>query len=121
MSTNNFRSLTLGVCVLAITAHASVSKVMAQPGDPLSGAGFVLNFDERGNSLLNGGPNPNPVVLIPGGGIQYFLPGPVLPGDVLVRGLSDISAMNNGISDLLSFSNQGCQGILTFLSLIDDN
>jgi PEP-CTERM motif-containing protein len=125
MITNSFRSLTLGVCVLAITILGSVSKVMAQPGAPLNGASFVLNFDERGKSLLNGGPNPNPVVLVAGGGIQYFLPGPVTPGQILINLSTDVvNPGSNGDSDLLTFSNAGTAanpiGVLLYESLIDD-
>jgi hypothetical protein len=101
---------------------ATVAHAQLAPGSSISGTvGFTFAFDEQGNSLLNGGPNPNTVFLMPGGGIQFTLPGPVIPGDVLVRGLSDVNPGNNGISDLLSFSNNTAnQGILTYLSLIDD-
>jgi hypothetical protein len=101
----------------AAVAHAQVA-----PGSSISGTvGFTFSFDEQGNSLLNGGPNPNLVFLMPGGGIQFTLPGPVIAGDVLVTGISDVTPGNNGISDLLSFSNNTAnQGVLTYLSLIDD-
>ncbi|HEV3136748.1 MAG TPA: PEP-CTERM sorting domain-containing protein [Pirellulales bacterium] len=126
--TSNRFSLSVGVMSLFLIAVAcgSANIALAQAPGPGSSApgtpGYTLTFDEAGNSLLNGGPNPLPVVPIPGGGIEFFLPGPVVPGDVLVRGLSDISAVNNGVSDLLSFSNNTAnQGILSYFSLIDDS
>jgi hypothetical protein len=121
-------SLSVGVMSLFLLALAcgSANFALAQPPGPGSSVagtpGFTFTFDESGDSLLNGGPNPLPVVPLPGGGIEFFLPGPVVPGDVLVRGLSDISPANNGVSDLLSFSNNTAnQGILSYFSLIDDS
>lgn len=115
------RTPALGLSVLAALALASTSMAQPAPGTPLPGVpGFTLTFDEYGNSLLNGGPNPNPVVAIAGGGLQYFLPGMVTPGDVVVRNIVDITPANPGISDLISFANIGGQGVLSFFSLIDD-
>jgi MYXO-CTERM domain-containing protein len=119
------QSTVLGLLTVVMalgTSGTAFAQPLPAPGTPLAGVpGFTIQFDEQGNSLLNGGPNPNPVTLIAGGGIEFFLPGPVTPGDVLIRGLSDISAVNNGISDLLSFSNNTAnQGILSYFSLIDD-
>ncbi len=83
--------------LLLALACGSANIALAQapgPGSSVPGTpGFTFTFDEAGTSLLNGGPNPLPVVPIPGGGIQYFLPVPVIPGDVLVKGSSDISTI----------------------------
>jgi hypothetical protein len=121
MNTNTlaFRIVLLGILILSSAATAFAQA----PGSTAAGAvGFTFTFDEYGNSLLNGGPNPLPVVFPAGGGIQYFLPQLVVPGDVVVLNSADVSPTNiAGISDLLSFSNQGNQGVLLFQSLIDDN
>lgn len=114
--------------MLSLLAFGSARNALAQPGAPLPGVpGFTLSFDEQGNSLLNGGPNPNPVIPVSGGGIQFFLPGQISPGFVLVTNpLVDTTTANpNGDTDLLTFSNQiiasgQTVGVMLFESLIDD-
>jgi hypothetical protein len=121
--------LLLFVTVLAACHLTSPRSGLAQgPGAVFPGsAGFTFTFDEKGNSLLNGGPNPNPVVFIGGGGIQYYLPTPVIPGDVLVVSPSTDSNQYGGpagYSDLLTFFNlnttAGQVGVMYYQSLIDE-
>ncbi len=126
MFTATYRTLAIRISLLALLAFAGNTTAFAQPGTPLVGTpGFTLNFDETGTSLLNGGPNPNPVVPVAGGGLQFYLPGQVSPGDVVIVAPFDINSANpHGQSDVLSFSNgPGVNGTLTgimlYQSLID--
>ncbi len=86
-----------------------------------------MDFDETGASLLNGLPNPNQVTLVSGGGIQFYLPGIVQPGQILISSSIDIDPNNpTGESDLLTFTNGpglngALTGILLFESLIDSS
>jgi hypothetical protein len=121
------RTLATGMSMVGLFAVGSLNVALAQPGStPLGAVGFTLTFDEYGNSLLNGGPNPNPVVQVAGGGLQYYLPLPVTPGQVLVTNPVDITTANPlGMTDLLTFSNQVLAsgvtvGVMLFESLIDD-
>jgi len=115
--------------VLTVYCLAATTSVLAQgPGAVLPGsAGFTLTFDENGNSLLNGGPNPNLVQPIAGGGINFYLPVPVVQGYVLATDPVDITTANpTGVSDLMVFFNTTLAsgqtvGVMNFGSLIDDN
>jgi PEP-CTERM motif len=104
------------------------TRLFAQgPGAVLPGTpGYTFAFDEHGNSLFNGGPNPFLVQPIANGGINYYLPFPVVQGYVLVNNSADVSNTNiPGDSDLMFFFNTtlGGQtvGVMNFSSLIDDN
>jgi hypothetical protein len=115
----------IGLLVILLACASAKTAFAQAPGTPLPGTpGFTLTFDERGNTLLNGGPNPNQVVLIGGGGIDIYLPSPVVPGDVLVFNPNDQSPLAGGHSDLLTFFNLnnavGQTGVLYFQSLIDE-
>jgi PEP-CTERM motif len=125
--TTRTRLLLLAMFLAACYLAAPLSALAQGPGAvPAGSAGFTLTFDEKGNSLLNGGPNPNPVVLIGGGGIQYYLPSPVIPGDVLVNSPFDTNQFGGpaGNSDLLTFFNlnttAGQTGVMYYQSLIDE-
>ena len=128
MNTNIFRTLAISASVLFVLAFLPAQIVFAQgPGSTAPGVlGFTLNFDENGKSLLNGGPNPNPVVPISGGGLQFWLPQQVAPGFVLIQAPHDSTAANPlGDTDLLTFTNQlnttgNLVGVMLFESLIDD-
>jgi hypothetical protein len=127
MNTTTIRTLVIRFSVLSVITFGSTRIAFAQgPGSVAPGSvGFTLSFDEFGNSLLNGGPNPNPVVPIAGGGLNFFLPSQVIPGAVLVSAAFDVSSANpNGLSDLMIFSNTVLAsgqtvGVLTYESLID--
>ena len=127
MSTT-IRTVAIGISLVSLLQLGLTVTAFAQgPGAAAPGSvGFTLTFDEQGNSLLNGGPNPNQVQLVAGGGIDFFLPVPVIPGFVLVSGSSDVNTANpNGISDLLTFSNTQLAsgqtvGVMNYQSLIDD-
>jgi len=127
MRTNILRSLAVLIFTFGALVGGLASHVQAQAiGQPIAAVPpFTLDFDEAGNSLLNGGPNPNQVVLVAGGGIQYYLPGIVQPGQILVTTPVDIDTSNpNGESDLLTFFNGpdingALTGILLFESLFD--
>jgi hypothetical protein len=127
MRTNSIRSLAFGVVFLSTLAFGSSRLALAQAvGQPIAAVPpFQLDFDEAGNSLLNGLPNPNQVVFVGGGGIQYFLPGIVQPGQILINSSVDVDPLNiTGDSDLLTFSNGpdlngALTGILLYESLID--
>jgi hypothetical protein len=118
--------LTRGFCisilgVLAFGAADSVAGLPLQPGSPVPGVpDFIFSFDENGHGFFNGQPVPeNPVT---GGGIDYFLPVPVVPGDVIVNGPSDIGTTGgNGFSDLLTFMQGTTGGVLFYQSLADDS
>jgi hypothetical protein len=112
------------ICLLVGAAvFGSAPIAFAQnPGDPQPGfPGFFLTFDELGNGTLGtpSGIGPDPGVAVAGVGVQYALPVPVIPGDVLVKGPADDVA-NFGYSDRLVFDNGPVGGILTFQSLRDD-
>jgi len=120
MFTATYRTLAIRISLLALLAFAGNTNAFAQPGTPQASVPpFTLNFDETGASLLNGGPNPNPVVPVAGGGIQFYLPGLVTPGDVLISTGFDVNSANpTGASDVLSFSNgPGLTGTLTGIML----
>jgi hypothetical protein len=127
MNTNIIRSLAFVISILGAMGFGSTRIAFGQAiGQPIAAVPpFQLDFDEAGNSLLNGLANPNQVVLVAGGGIQYFLPGPVQPGQVLVNSSVDVDPINvTGDSDLLTFSNGPdnnglITGILLYESLID--
>jgi hypothetical protein len=125
MTTSTFRTLAAGISILSALAFGSVRTAFAQgPGAVAPGSvGFTLTFDEAGTGLLNGRPEPG--VPVAGGGINYLLPVPVIPGDVLITSPIDVDSANpNGMSDLLIFSNTVLAtgqtvGVLTYQSLID--
>ena len=56
-----------------------------------------------------------------GGGIEFFLPGQVQAGHVLITNTNDINSANpNGDSDLLTFSNgPGLNGVTTGIMLYE--
>jgi len=59
-------------------------------------------------------------VLDPGGGLDFFLPVPVVAGDVIVVNPLDVTDNNpNGFSDLLTFL-PGIHGTLVYRSLLDE-
>jgi hypothetical protein len=123
MNTRAF--LTRAVCisilgVLAFGAAETANGTAPQPGAPAPGVpDFIFSFDENGHGFFNGQPVPaNPVN---GGGIDYFLPVPVAPGNVIVNGPSDVgSTGGNGFSDLLTFMQGPAGGVLFYQSLADD-
>jgi hypothetical protein len=128
MSTSTLLTLTVRTFVLAVFASLFAAACLAQsPGSPVAGAAPFgnLTFDERGASLLNNLPNPNPVFPNLSGGLQFVLPFPVNPGQVLITLPSDVNNSNpNGDSDLLTFSNAtnsvGVQvGVMLYESLFD--
>jgi hypothetical protein len=127
MLTNTHRTLALGIAILSTLAFGTARIGFAQAiGQPIAAVPpFQLNFDEVGNSLLNGLPNPNQVSLVAGGGIDFYLPGIVQPGQVLINSSVDVDPNNvTGDSDLLTFSNgPGLNGVVTgimrYESLID--
>jgi MYXO-CTERM domain-containing protein len=127
MNTNIIRSLAIGVSILSTLAFGSASVAYAQAiGQPIAAVPpFQLDFDEAGNSLLNGLPNPNQITFVAGGGIEYFLPGIVQPGQILVNSSVDVDPTNpTGDSDLLTFlngpNNNGVvTGIMLYESLLD--
>jgi PEP-CTERM motif len=116
-----------GPAVIALLLVNQSRTALAQapgPGATLPGVvGFTLTFDEQGNSLLNGGANPNPVTFIAGGGVLFQLPGAVVPGDVLVFNPQDSFA--GGHSDRITFSNvvnaAGRTDFMLYESLIDES
>ncbi len=117
MKTSTLNSLGVVTAVFCLFVGSSARLARAQAiGQPFASVPpFQLNFDEAGNSLLNGGANPNPVIPVTGGGIDFYLPGLVTPGQVLINAPMDINSANpNGDSDLLTFKNvAGLNGALT--------
>jgi hypothetical protein len=107
--------------VVAAVGPARLAFGQAPPGTPLAGPAFNMSFDEKGIGFINGVPDPG--IPVGGGGIDYFLPVPVIPGDVLVMSPGDVNATPSDVSDLLSFSNTGPNGngVLLYRSLIDDS
>jgi hypothetical protein len=106
---------------------AGIAFAVAVPGTPAGGApGFILEFDEVGHGQLilpgpGGGLFPNPGVPQIGGGLEFTLPVNVIPGDVIVTNVDDVSVDNpTGFSDLLTFFNVGPNGILLYRSLQDE-
>jgi hypothetical protein len=109
-----FGVVVLGLAALAWLAGGS-GRAEAGPILPGDGDPFILNFDENGNGSVsvNGGPfvplhgvlSADPT----NGGklaLLYTLPEPVVTGDVLIRGASDVTASNpTGLSDGLRFTN----------------
>jgi hypothetical protein len=127
MRTNTLRSLAIGISILSTLALGSARMAFGQAiGQPIAAVPpFRLDFDEKGSSLLNGGANPNQVTLVAGGGIQFYLPGIVQPGQILINSSVDVDPNNlSGDSDLLTFSNGpglngAVTGIMLYESLID--
>ena len=123
MRTNTLRSLAIGISILSTLALGSARMAFGQAiGQPLAAVPpFRLDFDEKGSSLLNGGANPNQVTLVAGGGIQFYLPGIVQPGQILINSSVDVDPNNlSGDSDLLTFSNgPGLNGALTGIMLYE--
>jgi len=123
MRTNIIRSLAIGISILGTFAFGSARLVFAQAiGQPIAAVPpFQLDFDEAGNSLLSGLANPNQITFVPGGGIQYYLPGIVQPGQVLIGSSVDVDPNNlKGVSDLLTFSNgPGINGLVTGIMLYE--
>jgi hypothetical protein len=125
MTSATHRTLTIAISLLGTLVLCSAKSGFAQgPGAVAPGSvGFTLTFDEAGKALLNGAPNPG--IPIPGGGVNFFLPVPVIPGDVLITSPIDIDSSNpSGMSDLLIFTNTVLAtgqtvGVLTYQSLID--
>jgi hypothetical protein len=106
--------------VLAFGSPKSFAGLPPQPGSPVPGVpDFTFSFDENGHGFFNGQPvQASPVS---GGGIDYLLPVPVVPGDVIVNGPSDIGTTGgNGFSDLLTFMQGPAGGVLFYQSLADD-
>ncbi len=124
-----FITNSLGWCAavavgLSAFANSAVAQV-ALPGGTTPGAGLQFNFDENGNGSLttaSGGVIPIPGNPIAGGGIQYMLPFSVTPGVVDVIGTPDEPPSPIApFSDRMIFDNNAAQqGILTYLSWIDD-
>jgi PEP-CTERM motif-containing protein len=121
----------LGITSLTLVAVAFGSgniayAVTGTPGMPLAGnPDFTFTFDENGHGFFD---NNQPVQwgVAGGGGIDYVLPVPVHPGNVLVLNNSDVGPNNpNGFSDLLTFfnitQNNVPVGVLFYQSLQDDN
>jgi len=129
MLRNTLRTLTFGISILSTLVFGSAKVAFAQAiGQPIAAVPpFKLNFDEAGNSSLNGLANPNQVLLVAGGGIQFYLPGIVQPGQVLINSSVDVDPTNpTGDSDLLTFTNGPdinglVTGIMTYESLFDPN
>ena len=123
MRTHIKHSLAIGISVLGMMAFGWARVASAQQiGEPIAAVPpFQLDFDETGASLLNGLPNPNQVTFVAGGGIQFYLPGPVQPGQILVASSVDVDPTNvTGDSDLLTFSNgPGLNGIVTGILLYE--
>jgi MYXO-CTERM domain-containing protein len=127
MHTNIIRSLAIGISILGTFAFGAARIAFAQAiGQPIAAVPpFQLDFDEAGNSLLNGLANPNQVTFVAGGGIQFYLPGIVQPGQVLINSSVDVDPLNpSGDSDLLTFSNGPdinglVTGIMLYESLLD--
>ncbi len=129
MLTNTYRTLALGISIFSVLAFGAAKNVFAQgpgPGAAAPGSvGFTLQFDETGAALLNGVPTAG--VPIAGGGVNFFLPIPVITGDVLINSTIDVDPTNpTGDSDLLIFSNTVLSsgqtvGVMTYQSLIDPN
>jgi hypothetical protein len=127
MLTITHRTLAVGILILSTVAIGSARIAFAQAiGQPLAAVPpFKLNFDETGASLLNGLANPNQVVPVAGGGIDFYLPGIVQPGQILVNSSVDVDPNNiSGDSDLLTFFNGpdntgALTGIMRYESLID--
>ncbi len=127
MFTNTFRTLAIGFSILSILALGSAKNALGQQiGEPIAAVPpFQLDFDETGASFLNGLPNPNQVTFVAGGGIQFYLPGPVQPGQVLISSSVDVDPNNpSGDSDLLTFTNGPdvnglITGIMLYESLLD--
>jgi hypothetical protein len=112
-------TVAIGLFTLADNAAAQL------PGGTTPGAGLQFNFDENGHGSLttaSGGVIPIPGAPIAGGGIQYVLPFPVTPGVVDIIGTPDEPPSPVApFSDRMIFdTNAAQQGILTYLSLIDD-
>ena len=123
MRTNTIRSLAIGISILSTLAFGSARIAFGQAiGQPIAAVPpFQLDFDETGASLLNGGFNPNQITFVAGGGIQFYLPGIVQPGQVLINSSVDVDPLNpSGDSDLLTFSNgPGLNGALTGIMLYE--
>jgi hypothetical protein len=118
-----FPKLGVASLLLGALAFGSAKVAFGQPGRPLPGnPGFILEFDETGHGqLITSVLVPNPGVPQPGGGLEYFLPVSVTPGDVAVYNVEDVSSSNpTGFSDLLTFFNSGGSGILLYRSLQDE-
>jgi len=128
MSTITCRTVAVGICILSFLALGTGNVafgIILQPGDPQPGfPNFTFTFDEQGNNLLQSTAIPSgpvPVAPAPGGGIEFILPVPVVPGVVVVNGPSDVGPNNMaGFSDMLTFDNQGNNGLLIYQSLLDD-
>ena len=123
MRTNTIRSLAFGISLLSTLAFGSAKVAFGQAiGQPIAAVPpFKLDFDETGASLLNGGPNPNQITFVAGGGIQFYLPGIVQPGQILINSSVDVDPTNpTGDSDLLTFSNgPGLNGVVTGIMLYE--
>jgi hypothetical protein len=109
--------------LLGLVTFGPVKTAVGQPGTPLGGApGFQLEFDELGHGRYltptSGGYIDDPGVPQPGGGLLFFLPVPVSPGDVLVVNPAEAGPNNpSGFSDLLSFEGHS----LLYRSLQDES
>ena len=123
MHTTTIRTLAIGVSLLTTLAFGSARMAHAQQiGEPIAAVPpFQLDFDETGASLLNGLPNPNQINFVAGGGIEFYLPGIVQPGQVLISSSVDVDPNNiTGDSDLLTFYNgPGLTGVVTGIMLYE--
>jgi hypothetical protein len=125
MKSINTTAALVAIAALTVVAFDTTKIAFAQgPGSVAPGSvGFTLSFDENGNGLLNGRPNPG--VPVTSGGLNFFLPTQVIPGDVVVSAPWDINSANpNGLSDLMILSNTTLAsgvtvGVMTYQSLID--
>ncbi len=130
MNTNIFRTLAIGVSILSALALVPAHIAFAQsPGLPLPGTpDFTLKFDEQGNNLFQFINPPFGSMVLPTQptaiGLEFLLPGPVFPGDVLVTNPT-IDTSTNGNTDLLSFFDRPntagtLDHVMLYQSLIDD-
>jgi hypothetical protein len=115
-------ALFLSMALLALGARGAFGGTPL-PGSSAGVAGFGnVHFDEQGNITVDIG-QASAGVPVAGGGIDFKLPGPVVPGAVLILDPLDIGPNNPlGISDRLDFSSDPATGAghMLYRSLIDD-
>lgn len=103
---------------------APTRDVLAQalPGSAVPGTTLGnIHFDEKGTMTLDSGVTIHGTA-VAGGGIDYTLPGPVVPGALLIFGTSDMLVTGApGVSDRLDFSvDANGAGHMLYRSLLDD-